>query len=300
MQQVANIQTPEQVIEAKQQDFIKIAEKDQLVHWQEESQFALQAWYKSEMLQKCSPVSIQNAIINVAACGLTLNPANGFAYLVPEYDKSTNQQVCQLRISFKGLMKVAVDSGAIDYVKAEIVREKDTFEYLGPCEKPVHKMNPFTDRGEVVGVYCIAKTGKGDFLCDVMSKTEIDKIKSKAKTQFVWNDWYEEMAKKAIIKRASKQWPAAGNAQRFRETVKRIDEVEGNEREIGGEVVNVHAPDQPALPDYYKQDDFNRLFPSWEKAIQSGKKTPQALIAMVETKGKDLTDEQKAQIQGVQ
>lgn len=295
MQQAANTPTPEQVIEAKQQAFIEIAEKDQLVHWQEESQFALQAWYKNEMLQKCSPVSIQNAIINVAACGLTLNPANGLAFLVPEYDKATKQQACQLRISFKGLMKVAVDSGAIDWVRAEIVRERDTFDYLGPCEKPVHKMNPFSDRGEVIGVYCIAKTGKGDYLADVMSKAEIDKIKSKAKTQLVWNDWYEEMAKKAIIKRASKQWPAVNNAQRFTETVKRIDEVEGNEREISGEVVREPAPAIAFIPD----DVFNDRFKTVERGLKKGKPLENAIQWLETATGGKITDEQKARLQEV-
>ena len=106
------------------------------------------------------------------------------------------------------------------------------------------------------------------------------------------------MAKKAIIKRASKQWPA-GNAQRFTEAVQQIDELEGNEREINGQVVNEPAPVQPALPNYYQADDFNRMLPNWTKAIQSGKKTPETLITFVESKGRKLTDEQKTVIQGV-
>lgn len=56
---------------------------------------------------------------------------------------------------------------------------------------------------------------------------------------------------------------------------------------------------QPALPDYYEQDDFNRMLPNWLKAIQSGKKTPDTLITFVESKGRKLTEEQKARIQGV-
>jgi hypothetical protein len=45
----------------------------------------------------------------------------------------------------------------------------------------------------------------------------------------------------------------------------------------------------------YPLDQFNTNFPKWEKAIKAGKKTPQALINMIESKGA-LTIEQKAKI----
>lgn len=52
-----------------------------------------------------------------------------------------------------------------------------------------------------------------------------------------------------------------------------------------------------ALP-YYPADDFDANFPKWEAVIQSGKKTPDQIIAMVSSKG-ELTSEQKAAIYDV-
>lgn len=50
-----------------------------------------------------------------------------------------------------------------------------------------------------------------------------------------------------------------------------------------------------APPANYPADQFDKNLPDWRKVIDSGKKTADQLIAMIETKGK-LTDEQKAQI----
>lgn len=209
--------------------FERIAGAHQMVRWAEESQFAVQAIQGNDFMQKCAPETIQNAVINVAAVGLTLNPADGYAYLVPEYNKQAKRQECQLRISFKGLIKLATDTGSIKWVKAEVVREADHFTYKGPCEKPDHHMQPFQDRGKPVGVYCIAKTSEDDFLVDVMDWAEVEKIKACAKTQNVWNQWEEEMAKKAIIKRAQKQWPKTQRSQQLHEAVRVLNESEGSE-----------------------------------------------------------------------
>jgi recombination protein RecT len=88
-------------------------------------------------------------------------------------------------------------------------------------------MDPFGDRGETVGVYCIAKTNDGDVLVDLMNIEELKKIQSCAKTQMVWTQWPDEMAKKAIIKRASKQWPKTDQSSQLHKAVEVINETEG-------------------------------------------------------------------------
>lgn len=218
---MSNLTWP-QVIEAVAPKFKEIAHSQKLVTWAEESQFAIQSLQKNEALAKCSPYTVQNAVVNVAAIGLTLNPALGYAYLVPESGE------CNLKVSFKGLIKIATDSGSILWVKAEIVKEEDTFEYMGICTPPNHKMNPFKDRGKTVGVYCVAKTHQGDFLVDHMAMDEIIKIKSAAKTKNVWNTWEDEMIKKAMIKRASKQWPKTDRDDRLDRAIAVVNEYEGS------------------------------------------------------------------------
>ena len=221
------ITTWDSVVQTVMPQFEKIARINNQVQWQVESQFALQTIQKNSGLAKCSITSIQDSIINVASVGLTLNPADGYAYLVPEYSKALKGNECQLRISFKGLIKVATDAGSIKWVKAEIVKANDNLEYKGPCTMPVHSMDPFGDRGDTVGVYCIAKTNDGDVLVDLMNIEELKKIQSCAKTQMVWTQWPDEMAKKAIIKRASKQWPKTDQSSQLHKAVEVINETEG-------------------------------------------------------------------------
>jgi recombination protein RecT len=237
-----------EIIEEAALKFNKIATAANLVTWAEESQFALQAVMKNDKLAQCSPVTVQNAIINVAAVGLTLNPALGYAYLVPESEKVKDAngrevwvQNCFLRVSFKGLLKIATDSGSILWVKAEIVKAADKFTYRGPCELPIHEMDAFGDRGVTVGVYCIAKTHQGDYLVDVMSAAEIKTIRGAAKQDGVWSKWPEEMAKKAIIKRASKQWPKTDREDRLDKAVAVLNEYEGSQ-ELAAPPVAEPAP----------------------------------------------------------
>lgn len=212
-----------QVIDQVAPKFNEIASTQKLVVWAEESQFAIQALQKNETLAKCQAHTVQNAVINVAAIGLTLNPALGYAYLVPEKGE------CNLKVSFKGLLKIATDSGSIKWVKAEIVKANDKFTYRGACTLPDHEMNPFGDRGATVGVYCVAKTFDGDYLVDVMSADEIAKIRKAAKQDYVWSAWPDEMAKKAIIKRASKQWPKTDRDDRLDRAIAVVNEYEGSE-----------------------------------------------------------------------
>lgn len=243
------------IIQARQ-DFEQIASRSKLVTWAEESEFAGQAINRNPKLAECAPQSLREAVTNVAAIGLTLNPAFGYAYLVPESVKIGDKwiAICQLRVSFKGLMKIAVDSQGISFCRAEIVRKNDAFTYNGPCDKPDHKMDAFGDRGEIVGVYCVVKTPCGDWLTDIMNKADIDKCMAAAKTKNVWQSWYEEMAKKAIIKRASKQWPMGDGGERFNQAVAVVNDAEGSEpieRDI--------TPQSALINDFITPDQVDEL-----------------------------------------
>lgn len=60
------------------------------------------------------------------------------------------------------------------------------------------------------------------------------------------------------------------------------------------------TPRQPArsAQEYYSEADFEKNFPKWKDLIESGRKEPENIIAMVSSKAM-LTDDQKQQIMGV-
>lgn len=195
-----------------------------------ESVYAMQHIIKNDFAMRtanANPLSVQLAMANVASVGLTLSPANGYAYLVPR------DGAIVLDISYKGLIKIATDTGSVEWVRADLVYESDEFTYHGPAAMPAHKANPFKDRGAAIGVYCIAKTHTGDILTEVMSMDELEKIRGKSlayikKKSGPWVEWFDQMAKKAIIKRASKTWPYTDRMDRLTDAIDLANESEGD------------------------------------------------------------------------
>lgn len=182
---------------------------DESIKWQKESQFAIQYFQKNDFLAKTAlsnPTSAQNAIINVAAIGITLNPAAKLAYLVPR-DGGVH-----LDISYMGLLHLAMSTGSIKWGQCKLVMSGDTYESNGLDSAPTHKYNAFGDRGDVVGAYCTVKTADGDYLTEEMTLAEIDAIKFRSKgwqsgKNTPWKTDWGEMARKTVVKRASKYWP---------------------------------------------------------------------------------------------
>ncbi|MDT4321864.1 RecT family recombinase [Klebsiella aerogenes] len=195
---------------------------DQSVTWAKESQFAIQYFQKNDFLAKTAlsnPTSAQNAIINVAAIGITLNPASKLAYLVPR-----DGMVC-LDISYMGLLHLAQATGSIKWGQCKLVYSNDTYVSNGLDTAPTHKYNAFGERGDVVGGYCTVKTSDGDYLTEEMSLAEIRTVEATSKAKNgPWKTFWEEMARKTIVKRASKYWP---KAQRLDTAIHLLNEDEG-------------------------------------------------------------------------
>lgn len=178
---------------------------DEKVTFAAESQFAVQALQGNKFLYDTAyknSESLKNAIINVAAIGISLNPANKHAYLVPRDGK-----VC-LDISYMGLLHLAMSTGSIKWGQCKLVHEGDTYESNGLDHAPTHKYNPFANRGNVIGGYCTVKTADGDYLTEEMSLDDIKQVQNASKAKNgPWQKYWNEMARKTIVKRASKYWP---------------------------------------------------------------------------------------------
>lgn len=190
---------------------------DQSVTWAKESQFAMQIFQGNDYLAKLAfqnQTSAQNAIINVAAIGISLNPAQKLAYLVPR-----KGAIC-LDISYMGLMHIAQQSGAIKWCQSAIVRKNDQFRREGLDKPPVHIYNDFDteeQRGDIVGAYVVVKTGDGDYLTHTMRIEAIyairdrseawKKYKQDSSKKCPWVTDEEQMILKTVVKQAAKYWP---------------------------------------------------------------------------------------------
>lgn len=191
----------------------ELAAKSTGMDWRTEVVFAMQSMANNPFLAdtaRKNPLSLRLAMVNVAAVGVSLNPAQALAFLIPRDGKVV------LDISYRGLLKLATDTGSIVWAKSELVYERDSFVYKGPAEAPEHHSNPFQkDRGEFIGVYCVAKTHGGEFLTEAISAEEIYRIRDMSdlyarKKSGPWVSFFGEQAKKTCLKRAQKTWPKTG------------------------------------------------------------------------------------------
>lgn len=199
---------------------------DDKVKFATESQFAIQAFQGNKFLADTAlknMASLQNAIINVASIGISLNPANKHAYLVPRDGK-----IC-LDISYMGLLHLAMTTGSIKWGQCKLVHASDTYASNGLDKAPTHSYNPFlnvNDRGAVIGAYCTVKTADGDYLTEEMSFDDIKKIENSSKAKNgPWKTHWNEMARKTVVKRASKYWP---KVERLDEAIHNLN-TDGNE-----------------------------------------------------------------------
>lgn len=221
---------------------------DESVVWEKEKQFAIQAIQSNDYLagiaQK-NQASLQNAIINIASIGISLNPALKHAYLVPR-----KGGVC-LDLSYMGLLHLAQSSGVILWGQCKVVRANDTYQNTGLSKEPSHLADTFGDRGEIVGAYCTVKTVDGDYLTEEMSISEIFEIRGRSEAfkrkSGPWKTDEGEMIRKTVVKRAYKYWP---KCERLGSAIQMLND--------NGEGI---TPEKDVTPEFINADQVDVLFP---------------------------------------
>lgn len=132
----------------------------------------------------------------------------------------------QLIIGYRGMIDLARRSGQIVSLSAYCVHEQDTFNYkLGLDPDIEHIPASVADRGKVTHVYAVAKLKGGGVQFEVLSRAEIEAIRStsKAGNSGPWKDHWEEMAKKSAIRRLFKYLPVSIEAVRAVEIDEKSD-----------------------------------------------------------------------------
>ncbi len=192
----------------------------------------------SKALIGCTQNSIFNAISQVAEIGLTLNPKVGHAYLLPRFNFQTGSLECTLEPSFKGLIHLAIEGGSITHCTADVVY-KDDFENKRLIFKGANKeieisddLDPFKTQkdSDIYGAYCTAFLKEGGVITTVMRRSEIDLARSKAGPNSpAWRLWFPEMAKKSVIRRASKLWPAPKKDLRYHNAIDALQKYDNSD-----------------------------------------------------------------------
>lgn len=184
---------------------------------------AITALTRTPKLVECTQESLFRCLLDLSALGL--EPDGRRAHLIPYGNQ------CTLIIDWKGLAELAMRSGVIAKLHADIVCENDVFEYnLGEIIQ--HKVNWKEDRGAMYAAYAMAVTKAGPVFVQVLTKAEIDGIRkrSKAGSSGPWVTDFNEMAKKTAFRRLSKWLPLSAE---FRDALEKdSDEILYTERDI--------------------------------------------------------------------
>lgn len=155
-------------------------------------------------LVNCTPDSIISAIKQ--ACDLQLEiDGRQHCHLVKYGNNAT------LQVGYRGFIYAIKRAYPDANIDCKLVYKGDVFTIRSEGDATTFSLevkDAFNrSQADIVGGYCHICYTVGNRLvsfCETMSLSDINKIKGKAKQDFIWKEWFEEKAKVAIIRRACK------------------------------------------------------------------------------------------------
>lgn len=179
---------------------------------------ALEAKQRNPTLQNCSPMSVLNFCKRCAEWGTDRIGAGG-VHPVPFWNSKANSYDMQPIPDWRFVVQRAKDAKAIKHATADVVREKDFFDYSrGTKPELIHKPAR-GDRGTITEAYCVytlPDDSKDFVVMDWASEVLAIRDRSKAwqawlskKVSCPWVTDEAEMGKKTVVKRTMKLFEGA-------------------------------------------------------------------------------------------
>lgn len=187
-------------------------------------------------LLQCTQASVFETITRAAELGLDLSGTLGEAYPVPFNNRIKVEgrdvwvKQCTLIIGYRGLAKLARQAGEVSTIRAEVVFEADTLDWVdSPTDgKFVFKRALQGDRGKAIGAFAYVVFKDGGWQADYMTHSEIEDIRKRSKSGTdkngnpagPWKTDWPEMAKKTVFRRLAKWLPmSAEKSDLFQQAV---------------------------------------------------------------------------------
>lgn len=203
---------------------------------------ALTTMTKTPKLAQCDQASFFNALLTLSQLGI--EPDGRRAHLIPFENRKRGVTECQLIIDWKGLAELAMRSGLVASLHADVVRDGDIFEYNAGvvCQHTPHFLRRDEEKpasaGEVYAAYAMARFKDGSSKADVLSIDEVNAVRSRSRagSSGPWVSDFNEMAKKTAFRRLSKWLPLSPE---FRDAVEADDD--GTPIDIAATTVSAEA-----------------------------------------------------------
>lgn len=178
-------------------------------------------------LAECTDDSLVSCVMGIAQLRLSVDPNLGHAYIIPYQVKDKNDKskvkytIAQLQIGYKGFIQLLSRAGL--QCDTYPVYDTDKFNIAFNNEKMAFTYDfdiNFDDREDdnndwvyrhLKGILVVIRSEDG-IKTEFISKAKIEKMRlksenqnNKTKPEYIWADWYEEMARKSALKKVAKQ-----------------------------------------------------------------------------------------------
>lgn len=153
--------------------------------------------------------SLYNASLRAAADGLVPDGREGaFVEMSVKQGNGWIKQITWMPM-VAGIIKRLATAGIT--IDAQLVHENDEFEQTLGDDAAIHHKAPRLgqSRGEIIGVYAIARLPNGMVMREVMDREQVELVRaaSRSKDGGSWSQWWGEMARKTVIRRLAKRLP---------------------------------------------------------------------------------------------
>lgn len=177
---------------------------------------------KDPKIAECHPDSLVAAMMACVHLDIMPNTPEQLAYIIPYNNRRLNRMEAQFQVGYKGMIELAYRTGQIKSIHAELVFKEDEFDIELGSERVLKHKPDFgidrTDLTKATHIYATAKLTNGETTFEVMSRSELSKVRETVKANTSdgpWATWGEMMAKKTVIKRLLKTLPQSATDNRL-------------------------------------------------------------------------------------
>lgn len=173
------------------------------------SRIALSLFNGNPVFWEADTTSFLSALMQSAQCGLEPNTVLGEAYVIPYKNNSKGIVEISFQVGYKGILKMAFNTGEYEAIYAHEIRKGDEFEYeYGLHKNLIHKPADVPSE-EITHYYAVYKLKNGGFDFVVWSKERVEHhakefsknymYKGQVNKNSVWAKNFDSMAKKTVL-----------------------------------------------------------------------------------------------------
>jgi len=173
------------------------------------SRIALSLFNGNPQFWEADTTSFLSALMQSAQCGLEPNTVLGEAYVIPYKNNKQNIVEVNFQVGYKGILKMALNTGDYEAIYAHEVREGDEFSYSYGLHKDLVHKPADVPSTKVTHYYAVYKLKNGGFDFVVWSRERIDQhardfsknytFKGEINKNSVWYKNFDSMAKKTVL-----------------------------------------------------------------------------------------------------